>query len=391
MAPAKHWRIANIVMTVLFLAAIWLPLCDSLFGIDPSTVQAENRDETIMPEFSWTKASIESFPEKFEAFYNDNFGFRKTLITWHGLAKMKLLRSFYSSRVIIGKDGWLFFRGDRTIENYRCIDPFSEEQLDRWVRLFDARRRWLESQGIRYIIVFAPNKHTIYPEYLPEGINKVRNESRLDQLVKRFEEIPGIEFVDMREKFLDAKKEGRLYHKTDTHWNGVGRYLTCKELVSRLSSWFPRISFPSPDAYDATNELCEGGDLTRLLGIKEQLKERRPDFKPKDPKSREADPGELLTSHEWPPLMDPLAFEVDDENLPRAMFVGDSFGIGLHPLMAEFFRRSTFIWHIFSRTYIEDERPDVVINQLCERYLMYDLPEDVDELEDLYVVKRKKD
>lgn len=385
---ARHWRIANIVMTVLFLAAVWLPLSDSLLGIDPTPAQAENRGTAVMPRLELTQASIEDFPGDFEAFYNDNFGFRKTLIKWHGLAKLKLLRSFYSSRVIIGKDGWLFFRGDNALENYRCTEPFDEDQLDRWVRLFDSRRRWLAERGIRFIVLFAPNKHTIYPEYLPEGINKVRDESRLDQLLARLEQDGEIDFIDLRVPYLEAKKKERIYHKTDTHWNGLGRYVACRELFSRLATWFPQIGFPPRSEFEAVDELGVGGDLTRLLGIKEQLKERRPDLKPRNPRATKVDPGDLLTSRDWPALMDPQAFEVDDENLPRAMLVGDSFGIGLHTLMAEHFLRSTYIWHAFSRTYIEDEKPDVVVNELCERYLMYDLPEDVEDLEDLYARKR---
>ena len=47
-----------------------------------------------------------------------------------------------------------------------------------------ARRDWLAERGIKYLVVVAPNKNTVYPEMLPGGFEKATDDSQLDQLLR---------------------------------------------------------------------------------------------------------------------------------------------------------------------------------------------------------------
>src|SRR5690606_26345033 len=105
------------------------------------------------------------------------------------------------------------------VEDYRCTDPFTREELDGWRRVLEERRDWLAARGIRYTLVFAPNAQTIYGEYLPQSMNRVRDESRLDQLIKHMRGPYGVEIIDLRAPLIAAKSQMRTYHRTDTHWN----------------------------------------------------------------------------------------------------------------------------------------------------------------------------
>jgi hypothetical protein len=54
----------------------------------------------------------------------------------------------------------------------------------------------LERRGIRCLFVVAPDKHSIYPEYLPETVS-VHSPTELDQLLPSLDEA-GVLHVDLR-------------------------------------------------------------------------------------------------------------------------------------------------------------------------------------------------
>ena len=44
------------------------------------------------------------------------------------------------------------------------------EELLRWGRVLEERRRWLAERGISYLLVLVPNKHRMYAQYMPPGL-----------------------------------------------------------------------------------------------------------------------------------------------------------------------------------------------------------------------------
>jgi hypothetical protein len=101
-------KVKDIVLIILFLAGITLPLGDTILGLDP-TILNENRVLASLPEFSIDMSLLSTYPKDFEAFYNDHFGFRRTLIWGRSLVMVKLLGVSPNSDVIVCKDGWLFY------------------------------------------------------------------------------------------------------------------------------------------------------------------------------------------------------------------------------------------------------------------------------------------
>ena len=43
---------------------------------------------------------------------------------------------------------------------------------------------WLAAHGIRYVFVLTPDKHQIYPEYIPASIHRLHEQTRSDQLIE---------------------------------------------------------------------------------------------------------------------------------------------------------------------------------------------------------------
>ncbi|WP_206753216.1 alginate O-acetyltransferase AlgX-related protein, partial [Escherichia coli] len=61
-----------------------------------------------------------------------------------------------------------------------------------------------KQNDIPFLVVIAPDKHEIYPEYLPANVHKSSNKNRLD-LLQEGMLARGIDFINLRQKEIEAK------------------------------------------------------------------------------------------------------------------------------------------------------------------------------------------
>jgi alginate O-acetyltransferase complex protein AlgJ len=389
-------RAADRVTIALFVAAIGLPLCFVRGrGVEPVIERTELRRAAAFPTIEWRrlgplnwprKFSINAFPRAFEAWFNDHLGFRRPFIRAYNLAKVCGLTSENYGRpavgaaprspVIVGREGWLFYSGDRLVDDYRSTCPFSRDELERWRTVLEERRQWLAERGIAYVVMVAPNQQTIYGEYLPRSMNRVRDESRLDQLLDYLRENDGPEILDVRGALLAAKSQHRTYHKTDTHCNDFGAFVGYQQLMRRLHFWFPEAE-PMPLAeFEVQTVDHEGYLLAKLLDSPAPWREEQINLVWKRPPRAGVEPVER-TSDGYPTYRSaqPLA------PLTSAVVIHDSFYEAMAPYLQEHFRRTQCVWtYEFPSPIIEAERPQVVIQEFVERQLMNDPPANPPEL-----------
>ena len=173
--------------------------------------------------------------------------------------------------VTLGSSGWLYFASESAVSSYRAARPFSSEQLEQYRRLLEARRDWLAERGIRYLMIIAPNKDTIYPEFVPRSFNKLHSRSRLDQLLDYMKERSSVLILDIRDDLRRAKQVERVYDVTDSHWNPRGAYVAYVRIMQAISEWFPEARARPRSEFDDVVQIGPGGDLARMLGIAESL------------------------------------------------------------------------------------------------------------------------
>lgn len=368
-------KVSGIGLIALFVSAIWLPTADTYLDIDHSRAPVEKRVLASKPEPSFTWDFFLGLPGKYEAYFNDHFGFRKMLIRTHSDFTVQWLGGVSSPEVMKGKDGWLFYTGGRVMEHCcRATIPFRPGRLLEWKQVLEHRRDWLESLGSRFLLVIVPNKHTVYSEYLPDWVTRVGEKSRLDEFVEYMARNTDIEILDLREALAEAKKSIRVYYKTDSHWNDAGALAAYREIMKLLSKWFPGAQ-PLPESdFDYRRLETRGGDLAMMLGQERAIKEEDIIVRPKKARrARKVDPGQLLSMYPWKKGKEPIVTECDDAKIPRAVMLRDSMTVPLIPLLSEHFGRIVYIWdHVFDEAVIRHERPDVVIYAIGERTLVKD-------------------
>jgi hypothetical protein len=377
-APAKIRRVTNRCLIVLFVAALWLPLTGRLLGLELFPAMSENRALTPLPEVSLDPSQLGTFPRQFDAYYGDHFGFRNLLIRGLSLSRVEGLHVSSSANVILGRRGWLYFAPEPVGADYRGIAPFTTRQLQEWQQLLEARRDWLARRGSRYLFVVAPDKQSIYPEYLPRALQqRGQLPSRLDQLFTQLRDHSDVDVVDLREAMRQARTEERLYHRTDTHWNYYGAYFAYRRLATELAGWFPALQPLPRNAVRFFSEDTQGGDLAVMLGLADRMPEHRLYLMPVQPRSSETGeavpvPEEFLIKH-----LQGRVTQVKDTRLPRAVLFFDSFGEPLRPFLSESFQRLVYApEYVFDPALVERERPDVVIQLMVERKLAEDPPVD---------------
>jgi alginate O-acetyltransferase complex protein AlgJ len=347
----KRWTSATVV--VLFFAALWTPLIGTFFGAGNFLPDEEHRS---LAQWPVVRTNWFDFARGFTAWFDDHFGFRGTLITAQALLKVKILGVSSWKDVVIGKDGWLYYTGEKSMDDYRGVLPFAAGELEDWVRFFQGYNDWLERRGIPFLVLIAPDKQSVYPEFLPKGIRKVTGSTRLDELTLALKGESNLRVVDLRSALREAKGQySELYYRTDTHWSASGAYIAYREIIRRVEEKYPAIR-ALPYNYPSYAGNYDAGDETKMLGLPRVWREVPPHLPLSLPNSQTPE-GYLLVLGPNPAS-------------PRIAILGDSFLFPLVDYLAQ-----TFAATIVSRSgvlntaMIDKYHPDIVLFEIVERKL----------------------
>jgi len=364
-------------LATVFLTAIFIPFFGSIFKTDMHMSVSEKRMLSPFPDIPNSIKTIRRYPKIFNLYYQDNFGFRKNLMMHHKL--LYWLGDSTSEKVMRGKDGWLFFKGYSSFDlqnAFRGIRRFKESELIQYADVLNARHNWLASKDIQYLLIIAPNKHSIYPEYLPDSMFPAYNMTLTDQFFNYIQQHTDVPVLDLRQPLLDAKSNDKLlYYKTDTHWNYNGTNIAQYEIAKILASFYPgqiRPLFYRKTDFNASQ--AAAGDLAVLLGKKNTTKENNP-YPILDPCARRPTPpdGDFTIT---------FSTQCNKSRLNAVVF-RDSFFEHLYQYFSQYFNRVTFISKRLEYSDLEKfnsgEKPDIVIEEWVERFLP-DVPDPEPEL-----------
>lgn len=374
---SKLQKVRDILMASAFLVGINVPVLGAIFKVDP--VPSYGRLAPLPDKPNSLKALARS-ASSYKDYYNDRFGFRGSLIFLHAKLKHDIFGISPSNSVLIGKDGWLFLKSENVLDDWRRLYPFDDAELDAWQTMLEARQQFLAELGIPYVFVVAPNKHTIYGDRLPDNLQQISDRpSRLDRLIERLEATNSpVKVVDLRPSLQAASQDHLTYHRTDTHWNLLGAYVGYAQIAGELNEAGVSVDVPALDReLNIASEESLGGDLSRLMGLKQELTEERVTVQ-----SFAA----CQLSHE-----DGAPLEIEDIDIPgdkgtvalcpeanneKIVFFHDSFGKSLYPYLGSQFKRSKFVWSDdFDPEVIRAEMPDIVIQEIVERKLLNGAPD----------------
>lgn len=240
MKSGKNW--SKLVAVIIFVFVLVIPVVGwPLFNLANNKVD-ENRNPSPFPNFN------NEFFMNLDKFILDRVPLRGPAIKLYSKINLEFAREYekflnllginvYTERnnVVFGKDDWLFYYGDYSLEYYRGSNLLSIGELEAYCSKLKKVDNYFKSQGKEFRAFIAPNKEQIYTEFMPDGV-KVENEvKRIDALVNFVEENSGIKIMYPKQVLLNEKQNQQIYYKQDTHWNPYGAYLGACEILKSLN------------------------------------------------------------------------------------------------------------------------------------------------------------
>jgi len=222
----------------LCFIVLFLPLLQQMLHFINVEKLQENRNMRRMPTgivFIQLYLKGTDYSRAFEQYYNDNFGFRDFLIRVKNQLDYSVwgLKEGYSDELLIGKEGYLYYRGELEVEQ-AISDRMSDAQIEKAVGHFKKLQSSLRQKGTQLVVLPIEIKNQIYPEYLPSNSIVRKNPNSYERLMTRLRQVPELVVVEATPILLESKKIQPVYYKTDSHWNDFGAYSVGKALVSQL-------------------------------------------------------------------------------------------------------------------------------------------------------------
>jgi hypothetical protein len=367
------WAIYGLI--AVFLLLLWAPMFDTVFDMDKSRAAGENRLPAAPPDWNDLKSGhVQKYIGASETYFNDHFGFRNKLVRWFQNWKLGFFHDRTVYNIITGPNQWLFIGELQMVEHYIGSARFTPEELQAWQQLLERRRDWLAARGIGFLFVVPPDKQSIYPEELPDWLRNAApagRETKLDQFLAHMKARSTVQILDLREPLLAAKTVAPTYLQNDTHWNLFGGFIASQELVRALSKQVPGLPPLRSEDFTWTNTPFTSGDLARMIGSDAAEKNYYkftqknhvlpPVFTKANSGAAKGDPSKASFIAENPALTN-----------GTAMVFHDSFGNAWRQFLGYSLKRVEFVFARDNRGFnpklILENRPDVVVNEILERY-----------------------
>ena len=280
---------------------------------------------------------------------------------WISLRNRVLKDVFQTSgtdQVVVGKNGWLYY--GETTGHFTGENRLSEEELTGVLDYLEALSRYFESRGIQFVFVCAPNKNTVYPQYMPDNFLQAAGSdaARVAALL----ETRQVRSPNLVEIF--GKMDGQLYHQLDSHWNNRGAAIAADHILSLVGKDFSysRLSYTMRYDFD--------GDLAGML---------YPDGLTK--KDGQVYYNYVFSYQYLSTVRTMMEMEITtsrEDQTGRLFMVRDSFGSALIPFLADRFASCYCTRQRMTKVLTEIEGYDVVVLEIAERnlrnLLMEELP-----------------
>ena len=332
---------------IVFSLLLALPLVQMRTGLPPDYPLAGVESTATPPAVgrsAWWNGTMQA---EFDAWINQRIGLRGLLVRTANQANFSLFRELpqrSGTQVLLGRDGMLFEKvyvdaynrsGRRPGWELRNISSSTRRLQDR-----------LAQDGIAFLLVIAPSKAEIYPEFLPESADVAGRPERRSNYQNFLVNLKadGVNLVDAHELFLEWKTEPgtpRLFSNGGTHWNEYGAARIVGEIMRRLRELTGKDLPAVRIAGAITNRTIVGEDN---------------------------DLGELANLWTGRPLAGPQVHPVAEvqagSHLPDLLFIGDSFVFTLTNFMDRhglYRKRDTYYY--YNRQYFYPEAPNAALDK----------------------------
>ena len=350
MTSEKNKRAALWLILFFFITAL-APLGLLLAGVDTPHYAATARPP--YPEFT-TEAGVNlKWTAQFDAAWSHRFPGNSALVTLFNKIAAKTVHASFNEDVIVGKADRLFYA--ETIPDMLKLERITDADRARIATVLQIQQRAVEAQGGQFIVAIAPNKASLYPEWLPARFAAMPGVST-GSLLNDALSARGITFVDWFAALETHKEnaETALYHDFDSHWNDLGAEIAYRALLTdaKRGTLLPE--------FRETTTVDHAADLATMLYPAEKVREMAPTYADFKANYRYLRPLQSLEDLE--------IVTQSQQGTQRLLMFRDSFANALIPYLSSSFADATYL-----RQTAPDYRSlrttpaDLVVLQIAER------------------------
>ncbi len=344
-------KLYKIIYCALFFIILAIPLAGMLWYKEPEVT--ENKELAEPPGLLADGRVNIRFLSELDEYFSDHFAYRQELVTANAVIMGQMFAQSSEELAIVGKDDWLYLKV--TLDDYQGTNRMSERGIDNVVTIIRLMQEYTESQGKKFVFAGAPNKNTLYPQYMPYYYTQSSDLRNLQRVTEKLSQ-SGVSYVDLEALFRE--QNDILYHAGDSHWDNRGAGMVQHELLNKVS--VPHTDFTKLEA-DVRNDFQ--GDIDKILYPQNRHPETEYDY------SRY-----LNYAYEGTSDVTATTVETRQEqgNGMRLLCFRDSFGNSLLPFLAQDFDYAKFSKAIpYRMDLMYKEGYDVCIVELVERNLVH--------------------
>lgn len=161
--------------------------------------------------------------------------------------------------VLVGEEGWLF-----TSEEFMGY-PYEAAETAYKLALVQEVQELLEAEGVRLVVALLPSKARVYEERLGRwrlpDYSRARYGAFREALLAA-----GVAAPDLLTPLLEAKDQGEVFLRTDTHWTPLGAQVTAQALRGAVAAQGVELDRAEYELVHGETELFYG-DLFNFLPL----------------------------------------------------------------------------------------------------------------------------
>ncbi|MBP5343788.1 MAG: hypothetical protein J6Y85_01765 [Alphaproteobacteria bacterium] len=358
----KNSRIDIVFLTVFFVI-LFIPMLNIS---DAEKSEQENRMLTVKPRLIYNGTIDSDFGNKFNNWFSDRFFGRCLFTSLYQYLKYFIAPDAGNENILVGKDGWFFYRPDKSLENFANKVVLSEEEMRQGLSYLEHINNWCKKHHKKFYYVIIPDKHRIYGEYY-RLVRKLKPDKFgiAEQFIDYIQKNSDIKVMYLRDELLKYKNEGLLYYKKDSHWSDLGAYHGYNIIMDELKKDYNFDIVRIPEWHSSTGTIS---DLITMLVPQNKISTepkiyKRPVYKTKAECQR-------LTKYGHKDLGEVTCR--NKQNKYSVFVLRDSFFNWLTPYISDTFNKTKIVWkYNLERQDLDDidSNYDIIILENVERFI----------------------
>ncbi|MBQ1507641.1 MAG: hypothetical protein IIZ36_04375 [Ruminococcus sp.] len=340
-------------LSLIFVAAVMLVCVIPFAGtaVFKSDEAIGNEQKTEFPKlFTDTGFNFDFFKE-LGGYFEASFAFRPQVISADAEIQSQAFGVSNLDSVIAGKSGWLFYSS--SLDDYLGENTLSQRSIKNIARNLKLTQDYVQRRGAEFIFTVAPNKNTLYPDFMPYYYSVKSSPFRNADFLGSELAAAKVNYCDL---FAAFKNEDEiLYLKRDSHWNNKGALLAYNSILDSLGK--PHNDYSSAEA---VREKTFVGDLDKML----RPALSHPEY------NYEYDIQPTYNYVTPTKSVEEAVIKTENPGAQGSLYMyRDSFGNSLLPLFADAYGSAYFTkaFPVNLAAELELNQPDTVVIELVER------------------------